>query len=201
MAENYNPKTIDAMTATTYLPYVVMNQEYLSKEYKLDDLKRRVISLHRSLNTATGVLDPETMKESIRHLSYAVNANLYRDLLASQQKLENARARVAALMKLEKDVTFNQSLDIQDEIRGILTGDEYLQAVNDLFINTEKMEKALKDWQTDQNRLRQIRYDNIEEEKKREKVKKPETDPKDEPAADKMSVQDFEKIWNANEEN
>ena len=201
MGENYTPKTIDSTAACTYLPYLAEPSDYLSKEKELDKLKSRVITLHRNLSMTTTAIDEETKREDIVVLSDAVDAKLYGELLANQQTLENTRARVAALMKLEKEVTYKQSLDIQDEIRGILTGAEYQNTINELISNTEKMEAAYKEWQTKQNRLRQDRYDNMEQEKKREKVKKPENKPEDDPVTETISVQDFAKIWNADKDN
>ena len=205
MGENYTPKTIDIHAACTYLPYIAETSDYLTKEKELDKLKRRVITLHRNLSMTTTAIDKETGKEDIVVLSSAVDAKLYGELLASQQKLENTRARVAALMKLEKEVTYKQSLDIQDEIWGLLTGNEYQDAINELISNTDKMEAAFKEWQTEQNRLRQHRFDNMEQDKKQDKkqdkVKKQDNKPEDEPAAEKISVQDFAKIWNADKDN
>ena len=204
MAENNTPKTIDGNAACTYLPYLAVPTEYLAKEKKLDSLKSRIMNLHRNLNMTVTKLDKETLKEEIDVLWRAVDAGLYGKLLASQQRLENTRARVAALMKLEKEVTYQQSLDIQDEIRNILTGEEYLDAFNELINNTNKMEVAFKNWQTEQTRLRQHRFDNMNEEKKEEKkpekVKKPEAKPVDAPEIGRISVQDFDKIWNADKE-
>ncbi len=170
--EEYKPKTIDQEAACGYLPYLVETTGILSKEKETAMLKARILTLHRNLNRDVIDVDPKGYFEKKKKLSEAVDKNLYAEILGNQQQLENIRARVKALLDLQKNATYKQSLVFEEQIRNILTGEEYTGAVNALLSNVERMEKATIEWQKVQNRVAQERFEKIEERRKAEEAEK-----------------------------
>ncbi len=147
--QNYHPKTIDERAAMTSLPFIVFAGGEKS-EYADPEFREKVKKMHQDVNSRATVaswntpsrdLTIENIPKTLYELAGA--EDLYQTLLADQQTLENFRARVEPLSKMEMQSGFRQSQLITEEILKITTGKEYRTARDKFIADYLALEKKI----------------------------------------------------------
>ncbi|MCR5746333.1 MAG: hypothetical protein K6G03_01320, partial [Lachnospiraceae bacterium] len=165
------PSKVDDSLACRSLPYIaeVLMDEKKTKE--INELKERVLSLHRALNASISS-EQEGNDINSGKLYYKVDNKLYSSILAAQQVLENTRSKAKALSEIEKTSGYLQAAHIQDMIARMLTEKEYVTAREKLIKAVEEMETKLAAYPEMKNSEWKRRYDRYRKNRKDDLVNK-----------------------------